>query len=541
MDAQPNFLRAGETGKGAQPGRIVALSYYEPFFVPIVRGICERTGWTVSDWIGARDASADPAAAFPGAVVQRPEHAARGLLPEGIEPQDLVELDEAILARMAPYESMFMRMLEFYDPDGHSFSERERRFAYFAVLRSALSIVRKHRPTVCFAGTTPHALYDYMMYAVCRAHDIPTFVYIPFAVPGYQLLYTSVEHAHARLAAVYREKLARFSGGEVSLPPDLDKYLASVRRDYSAGEPWYTRLRDHTMLADQPWLSKARSRYRHLRHQLRFALDFLKAPWGRYEAHFVRPLADFFKRRGVRLRDSTTSQHQANRVYTAGVGVKKKMLKRYRELQRAPDLSANFIFVPLHYQPEATTTPLGGNFSDQLLMIRLLAAHLPKGWKMYVKEHRTIFDPVLRGSFSRDLDYYREIVEIPGAQIVPMELSSFDLIDRTRAVATVTGTAGWEAVVRGVPALVFGNAWYANCEGTFDASTHEGCARAMAAIVRGYRPDYTRVRLFLQALAEVGLRADRDIFEVLTELTPEQSQRATVEHFLREYALRGTS
>jgi hypothetical protein len=521
--------------------RVVAISYYEPFFVPIVRGICARSGWTVCDWIGARDPSIDAAATFPGAMVHRPENAARGLRPDGVDAAELLELDEAILARMAPYESMFMRMLDIYDPDGHSFSGRERRFAYFAILRAALSIVRKHKPTVCIAGTIPHSLHDYLMYAVCKEHGIPTFTYVSFCVPGYLLLYPSLEQAHPRLAAVYKRKLARFSGEEVPLPPDLDEYLAGVRRDYSVGEPWYTRLRDHTMLSRRRWWGQVVPALRSLVYKIRFGASFLKAPLRRYDEHFVRPLPDFFKRRGIRLRDSTTSQFQVNRVFTAGVRVKKLLLRQYRELQRTPDLSGNFIFIPLHYQPEATTSPLGGVFLDQILMIRLLASHLPKGWKIYIKEHRTTFDPWLRGHFARDLEYYREIVEIPGAELVPMEISSFDLIDRARAVATVTGTAGWESVARGVPAIVFGNAWYRSCEGVFDATTNEGCAAAVSAIAAGYRPDPRRVRLFLQALAEVGLRADRDLAEAMTELTPEQSQRATIDHFLREYELRGSA
>jgi hypothetical protein len=520
--------------------RVVAISYYEPFFVPILRAICERSGWTVCDWIGARDPSVDAAVAFPGATVHRPEIAARGLLPESAEAAQLLELDEEVLARMAPYESMFMRMLDIYDPDGHSFSGRERRFAYFAILRAVLSVVRQHKPTVCIAGTIPHSLHDYLMYAVCKEQGIPTFAYVSFCVPGYLLLYPSLEQAHPRLAAVYKDKLARFSGEEVPLAPDLDKYLAGVRRDYSVGEPWYTRLRDHSMLSSS-WASNTLASLKLMPYRIRFALSFLKAPRRRYEEHFVRPLPDFFKRRGVRLRDSTTSQFQVNRVFTAGVRVKKKLLEQYRELQRTPDLAANFIFIPLHYQPEATTSPLGGVFLDQILMIRLLASHLPKGWKIYIKEHRTTFDPWLRGHFARDLEYYREIVEIPGAQLVPMEISSFDLIDRARAVATVTGTAGWESVARGVPAIVFGNAWYRSCEGVFDATTNQGCAVAVSAIAGGYRPDARRVRLFLQALSEVGLRADRDLAEAMTELTPEQSQQATVEHFLREYALRGAA
>jgi hypothetical protein len=390
------------------------------------------------------------------------------------------------------------------------------------------------------AGTIPHSLHDYMLYAVCKAMGIDTLIYIAFTIPGYLLLHSSLEDGTPRLAAAYRTKLATFGGEQISLPADLETYLSHVLRDYSEAEPWYSKLRDHTMLGrPSGWrdLADPATLLRKLSRAAGFAIQFLRAPRRRYEEHFVRPLTDFFKRRGLLLRDTTTTQFQANRVLAAGARVKRRLLDQYRELQQIPDLSANFLYVPLHYQPEASTSPLGGAFLDQLLMIRLLASRLPKGWKIYVKEHRTTFDPDLRGHFARDLNYYPEICDVPGTMIVPMELTSFALIDRARAVASVTGTAGWEAVVRGVPALVFGNAWYKDCEGVFDARTSEQCARALTEIAGGFRPDRRRVRLFLQTVVEVGLRADRDNTYILTDLTPEQSRQATVEHFLREYPL----
>jgi hypothetical protein len=518
--------------------RIVVVSYYDPFFVPIVREICARTGWEVSDWFATNDPLVDPRATFPGAQVYRPEVASRGTMPPDARPEEIPQLDQEILSRMAPYEAMFMRMLDIYDPDGRAFSGRERRTAYFDLLRATLHIVRKRKPGLLITGTIPHALHDYMVYAVCKAQGIDTLMYVPFTVPGYLLLYSSMEEGHERLAAVYRRLLQEDAPGQpVELPADLDRYVSGVTKDYSIGEPWYTRLRDHVMVLNRsPWTA-LRIRVRDLLFDLKFAAAFAAAPRRRYQQHFVQPLPDFFKQRGVRLRDSQTSQFGANRVFIAGMRVKKKLLRQYREFERPPDLTAKFVFVPLHYQPEASTSPLGGAFVDQILMLQLLASHLPGDWRIYVKEHRTTFDPWLRGHFARDLEYYREIMDTPRTAIVPMELSSFDLIDRAQAVATVTGTAGWEAVVRGVPAIIFGNAWYKDCDGVFDGRTGEGCASAVAAIAQGARPGARRVRLFLKAVAEVALRADRDTTEVLTDLTAEQSQRATVEHFLREYPL----
>jgi hypothetical protein len=58
-----------------------------------------------------------------------------------------------------------------------------------------------------------------------------------------------MEEGHERLAAVYRRLLQEHASGQaVELPADLDRYLSGVTKDYSIGEPWYTKLRDHAMV-----------------------------------------------------------------------------------------------------------------------------------------------------------------------------------------------------------------------------------------------------------------------------------------------------
>lgn len=123
------------------------------------------------------------------------------------------------------------------------------------------------------------------------------------------------------------------------------------------------------------------------------------------------------------------------------------------------DMSGKFIYVPLHNQPEMSTSALGDAWRDQVLMIEALARHLPDGWEIFVKENPR------QGAYARGPFFWHRLNRIAGVRFVPSDVSTHELSDRAQFVATVTGTAAWEAVRKGRPAIVFGNAWYKNLPG----------------------------------------------------------------------------
>lgn len=130
------------------------------------------------------------------------------------------------------------------------------------------------------------------------------------------------------------------------------------------------------------------------------------------------------------------------------------------EYEVAPvDLTVPYIYAPLHNQPEMSTSSLGGAFRDQLLMIEALAADLPEGWRIYVKENPR------QGAFARGPMFFHRLTRIRGVQLVPSDANSFELSGRAQFTATVTGTAGYEALRTGRPAMMFGNAWYKSLPG----------------------------------------------------------------------------
>ncbi len=114
----------------------------------------------------------------------------------------------------------------------------------------------------------------------------------------------------------------------------------------------------------------------------------------------------------------------------------------------------------LHYQPEATTLPDGLAFAQQWLAISQLRMALPVGVQLVVKEHPGMF---LRGMLRpsvRDRYFYDAIARLPNTVLADINQDSFDLIDHAEAVATITGTAGFQALARGKPVIVFGAAPY---------------------------------------------------------------------------------
>lgn len=125
------------------------------------------------------------------------------------------------------------------------------------------------------------------------------------------------------------------------------------------------------------------------------------------------------------------------------------------------DLNAPFVYVPLHNQPEMSTQSLGGVFRDQVLAVEAMASVLPEGWRIYVKENPR------QGAYARGPMFFHRLSRIRGVQFVPSETSTHELSTRAKITATVAGTAGWEALRKGKPVVVFGGGWWRDFPGVF--------------------------------------------------------------------------
>jgi hypothetical protein len=126
--------------------------------------------------------------------------------------------------------------------------------------------------------------------------------------------------------------------------------------------------------------------------------------------------------------------------------------------QKPIDLTQKFIYFALQLQPEMTTSAIGQKYRDQVLAIEDLARILPPDIKIYAKEN-----PKQMG-FAWGPMYFHRLFRIKAVEMMPSYSNTHSLTGAAVAVATITGTVGWEALCKKAchllwSALVFRFTW----------------------------------------------------------------------------------
>lgn len=154
----------------------------------------------------------------------------------------------------------------------------------------------------------------------------------------------------------------------------------------------------------------------------------------------------------------------------------RKLISYEKNLLTKPDLNMKFVYLPLHYQPELSTSPLAKGYVDQILFINLISQVSAKlGIKVYVKEHPRAGKA--RGS--RTKVFYDTIKNLKNVEFIDKSFNSYELIDRSFCVAAITGSVGWEAVLRSKTVLMVGSRFYSSAPNVFEISNYEQCFQVM--------------------------------------------------------------
>ena len=130
----------------------------------------------------------------------------------------------------------------------------------------------------------------------------------------------------------------------------------------------------------------------------------------------------------------------------------------YRTYQRwrgRPSPGDTYVILFLHFQPERTTLPEAYGFAQQVAAIIALAAALPEGTHLYVKEHPTTFTHDCLWK-ERLPFWYPHDRSYQNVQLVPIETDPYELMEGSICVSTIAGTVAGEALIRGKPVVVFG-------------------------------------------------------------------------------------
>lgn len=132
---------------------------------------------------------------------------------------------------------------------------------------------------------------------------------------------------------------------------------------------------------------------------------------------------------------------------------KVRVLIGFDDLYDTLDLKENFAFFPLHVDPEVSTLVSAPFYKDQLWLIKQMAYSLPLSFKLYVKEHPSMFG-------NRPRRFYRELKKIPNVKLINPTIESFTLLKNSKLVFIISGTAGWETIQFEKPVIAFSDVFY---------------------------------------------------------------------------------
>lgn len=130
-----------------------------------------------------------------------------------------------------------------------------------------------------------------------------------------------------------------------------------------------------------------------------------------------------------------------------------------RAWRRLQDIAQQFVYFALHYEPEANADVYGADYAFQPDALRALSRALPADWVLVVKEN-----PV-QGFARRGEAFARTLDGLPGLVWVDPATPGAALLERAALVATLCGSVGYEALLRGKACLYFGDPWYAGLPG----------------------------------------------------------------------------
>lgn len=135
---------------------------------------------------------------------------------------------------------------------------------------------------------------------------------------------------------------------------------------------------------------------------------------------------------------------------------KTKIFFYYKKHSKHIDLKTiDYAVFFLQYQPERSTLPEGFEFADQFYTINLISRMLPKGSKLLVKEHPSMFTRVCDVK-ARNIYHFKQLNKLENVVLCPLEIDSFKLIDNAKVVLNITGTVALESYVRKTPVILFG-------------------------------------------------------------------------------------
>ena len=456
-------------------------------------------------WIGYYhdNSEEDVPLLFPEIVYQSRWDAWKGIFPGLIEKEYVnYNLDPDYLKSISCYEMQAITLMDRMDPNRHSFPFAERQRLFRNMLRKWIASIKLYNLELIIADRIPHRSYDYPLYLISKHTGVKYLFLLPTSLKYRSLACQDLNNINQQIENEYKYYCQRNKGLDLDairgyVESDILEKYDICKMNYDQAIPTYMTQHQKRQKRNSnifklgvnfawEFLNLKKNKEIHHRRNRGFLYDFMD----------VHPYA---KKPNKSIEDSKYNALEYGLTTYMAIRYKKLLKSTYEKKAQRLDLDKPYVCFFMHYQPEATSCPAGDIYVDQYLAIEQLASVIPIGWNLYVKEHTSQFNIIGEGQKSRFEHLYSDLEKINNVKLISLEENSFELIDNAEAVATLTGTVGWEAVVRGKPVIVFGLTWYEDCYGVLKVRESKDLD-SIKGFIDAYQPNENAVFNYLLAI-----------------------------------------
>ena len=323
-------------------------------------------------------------------------------------------------------------------------------------------VFKVHHPSFGIATESPHTLGDIILHGVAESLGIPILHFqqnpiMPSVRPVLGPNYVRIETSSALGAGADADRVA-------SLKPfrsSIEAFLTQAR------EPGLARHENALHARDRNTFAGPKSGWR----RFYVPFDWLSGEQRQFQTYSSRVKKDFrsvplpvhketagSRRLGLALRSAGLSWQQRRQLI--------KLRKSLKSVSNSHLPSAHGTFF-LQFEPEKSSMPDGGIFSDQLAAARSIASALQDKMPLVVREHPSQLTLIARGFRVRLPRFYDELSRIPNVIVASPEIPREAILQRTKVAITLQGSIGLEARARGIPVIALGHPWYVPLSGVF--------------------------------------------------------------------------
>jgi len=299
--------------------------------------------------------------------------------------------------------------------------------------------------------------YDYVALQLARAKGIPTLVFnIAGQMPRVQFVQESeTTIGNLELGAELKARLAKSLNYE---SPDfvkrcLPRFMVSVDSGAHTGA-----ISEYRTVPLTSWMFD-RNIYRNSISPVSAGVIFL------------RKLHRFLRNPRLGFRNFSRSRQLVKSA--------QRSLREEREFSTDAVSAENYLYFPLHFQPETSTSIKARSFYRQRELVAFVANALPDNWILVVKEHPHQFRRLLE----RQSGFYAQLASISRVVLAHHSTDNRELVRNARAVVCASySSITTHAVTIGKPVVCVGDSYFREAPGYFCVETSADLRKAIELV-----------------------------------------------------------